>query len=150
MEYASASSPGVVNTRLHFLDSPFRIVATRVLRPMPTDSAVISELSLPTVSAEEQIIWQTSQQTFAYQGNPSIGIINNVVMTINKPTQAEYVGFGEQGGRTVLKRPTYMNYFCRNKFLGFYFLFLIRGIGYDNYNYTKVYGQGALDPKEPL
>ena len=114
MEHASDNSPGVVNTRLHFLDDPFRIVATRVLQPIPTDSSVISELSLPAVTAEEQIIWQTSQQTFAYQEDPSIGIINNVVMNVNKPTQAEYVGFGEQGGRTVLKRPTYMNFFCKN------------------------------------
>lgn len=115
MEYENNTSPGIVNTRLHFLDAPFRMVATRVLKPMPTESAVINELSLPIVTAEEQIIWQTSQQTFAYQGDPTIGIINNVVMNVNKPTQAEYVGFGEQGGRTVLKRPTYMNYFCKSK-----------------------------------
>ena len=114
VEYENESSPGTANTRLHFLDAPFRIVATRVLQPLPTDSAVINELSLPAVTAEEQIVWQTSQQAFAYQENSSIGIINNVVLNAYKPTQAEYVGFGEQGGRTVLKRPTYMNYFCKN------------------------------------
>ena len=114
VEYESETSPGIENTRLHFLDAPFRIVATRTLQPLPTDSAVISELSLPAITAGEQIIWQTSQQAFAYQEDPSIGIINNVVLNVNKPDQAEYVGFGEQGGRTVLKRPTYMNYFCKH------------------------------------
>lgn len=58
---------------------------------------------------------------------------NTVFMNVNKLGLAGYVGFGEQSGRTVLKKPTFMNYFC-----------------YDNYNYTKVYGKGALDPKEPL
>lgn len=103
------------------------------MHPTPTDSDTAKDLGISESSAREQIIWQTSPQTFSYQQDPKIAVINNVVMNVNKPGLAGYVGFGEQGGRTVLKKPTFMNYFC-----------------YDNYNYTKVYGKGALDPKEPL
>ncbi|KAI9657188.1 MAG: hypothetical protein M1821_003355 [Bathelium mastoideum] len=107
--------------------------ATRVLQPMPTDTKMLTEVGLVDVPATEQVVWQTSSQAFSYQGNPNTDVINNVVMNVNKPASAEYLGFGEQGGCTVLKKPTFMNYFC-----------------YDNFNYTKVYGQGALDPREPL
>ncbi|KAI8211645.1 hypothetical protein K4K52_009996 [Colletotrichum sp. SAR 10_76] len=71
--------------------------------------------------------------TFLHQDDKNIDVINNVVLNIDKPGPAQYLGFGEQGGRTVLKEPTFMNYFC-----------------YDNFNYQKVYGQGPLDTKEPL
>lgn len=61
----------------------------------------------------EHVIWQTGAQAFSYQGNQDIPAINNVVLNIKKPTPADYLGFGEQGGRTVLKKPTFMNYFCK-------------------------------------
>ncbi|KAK7393939.1 hypothetical protein QQX98_013278, partial [Neonectria punicea] len=133
VEYENQQATGSVNTCLHFFSSPFRIVATRVLKPLETSPSFVKSLGVLEATDCEQIIWQTTDQAFSYQGNPSIGVINNVVLNVNKPTQAEYLGFGEQGGRTVLKKPTYMNFFC-----------------YDNYNYNKVYSQGALDPKEPL
>lgn len=78
--------------------------ATRVLEPM--------ESSPPGV-LDEQVIWQTTEQAFSYQGDPNIEAINNVVLNVNKPGPAKYLGFGEQGGRTVLKNPTYMNFFCK-------------------------------------
>lgn len=82
--------------------------ATRVLKPMKSSPNGVLE-----TEDFEQIIWQTTEQTFSYQGDPNIGVINNVVLKVNKPGPAEYLGFGEQGGRTVLKRPTYMNFFCK-------------------------------------
>ncbi|KAL9091937.1 MAG: hypothetical protein Q9165_004689 [Trypethelium subeluteriae] len=133
VEYEDGTSSPKVNTRVHILGTPFRIIATRVLQPMPSDSEVLKELGVGGVSAAEQVVWQTASQVFSYQGDPHINVINNVVMNVVKPPSGEYLGFGEQGGRTVLKKPTFMNYFC-----------------YDNYNYTKVYGQGALDTREPL
>lgn len=78
--------------------------------------------------------------------------INNVVLTLSKPGPGEYLGFGEQGGRLVLKNPTFMNYYCR--VLGAYGS-LLKGfankpLGYDNAFYNQLYGQGALDVREPL
>ncbi|CAM1508904.1 Fc.00g026430.m01.CDS01 [Cosmosporella sp. VM-42] len=133
VEYDNQNAVGTVNTRLHFLASPFRIVATRKINPMKPTPSYLKSTGVQELSTSEQVIWQTTAETFKYEGDPNIGAINNVVLNVSKPTSAAYLGFGEQGGRTVLKKPTFMNFFC-----------------YDNYNYTKVYGQGALDPKEPL
>jgi hypothetical protein len=89
--------------------------ATRVLQALPGELTQfeLNELGVSASNLSEQIIWQTSEQAFSYQLNPNINIINNVVMKVVKPAQADYVGFGEQGGRTVMKKPTYMNYFCK-------------------------------------
>ncbi|KAI1029481.1 hypothetical protein LB504_010760 [Fusarium proliferatum] len=133
VEYETSESTGVPNTALHFFASPFRIVATRKLKPLDADPAFLKTVGIDTVSEYEEIIWQTTEETFSYQGNPSIGAVNNVVLNIKKPGPAAYLGFGEQGGRTVIKKPTYLNFFC-----------------YDNFNYSKVYGLGALDTREPL
>ncbi|KAF5576151.1 alpha-glucosidase 2 [Fusarium pseudocircinatum] len=133
VEYETKESTGVPNTALHFFASPFRIVATRKLKPLDADPAFLKTVGIDTVSEYEEIIWQTKEETFSYQGNPSIGAVNNVVLNIKKPGPAAYLGFGEQGGRTVIKKPTYLNFFC-----------------YDNFNYSKVYGLGALDTREPL
>ncbi|KAF5661454.1 alpha-glucosidase 2 [Fusarium circinatum] len=133
VEYETKESIGVPNMALHFFASPFRIVATRKLKPLDADPAFLKTVGIDTVSEYEEIIWQTAEETFSYQGNPSIGAVNNVVLNIKKPGPAAYLGFGEQGGRTVIKKPTYLNFFC-----------------YDNFNYSKVYGLGALDTREPL
>lgn len=131
VDYLNESSEGIINTRLHFFGNPFRIVATRALQPLSADPDAINELGITT--SVEQIIWQTTSQAFSFSGDPNIKVINNTVMNIKRPGSSQYLGFGEQGGHTVLKKPTYMNYFC-----------------YDNYNYKKVYNQGALDTREPL
>ncbi|KXJ94870.1 glycosyl hydrolases family 31-domain-containing protein [Microdochium bolleyi] len=132
VEFENAQAQGQAATKLHIFANPFRILATRVLEPSP--SATFQDgVGVAALAASEQIIWQTTEQAFVQKQNPSIGVINNVVLNIEKPAPAQYLGFGEQGGQTVLKKPTYMNFFC-----------------YDNFNYTKVYGQGALDPREPL
>ncbi|KLP23501.1 Uncharacterized protein LW94_8495 [Fusarium fujikuroi] len=124
VEYETSESTGVPNTALHFFASPFRIVATRKLKPLDADPAFLKTVGIDTVSEYEEIIWQTTEETFSYQGNPSIGAVNNVVLNIKKPGPAAYLGFGEQGGRTVIKKPTYLNFFF--------------------------YGLGALDTREPL
>ncbi|KAH9225626.1 glycoside hydrolase family 31 protein [Colletotrichum gloeosporioides 23] len=127
-----ADTAGTEVTSLHFLAEPFRIIATRKLDP--SDVATLTDVGI-TTTATEHVIWRTTTETFCHQdgSQQGIGAINNVVLNIEKPGPAQYLGFGEQGGRTVLKEPTYMNYFC-----------------YDNFNYQKVYGQGPLDTKEPL
>ncbi|KAF7546076.1 hypothetical protein G7Z17_g8689 [Cylindrodendrum hubeiense] len=86
--------------------------ATRVLKPLKSNPSFLNSVGVLNISDSEHVIWQTTAHTFSYQSDPNIGVINNVVLKINKPTPAEYLGFGEQGGRTVLKKPTYMNFFC--------------------------------------
>jgi hypothetical protein len=73
----------------------------------------LKTVGIDAVSEYEQIIWQTTDQTFSYQGDPIIDAVNNVVLNIKKPGPAAYLGFGEQGGRTVIKKPTYLNFFCK-------------------------------------
>ncbi|KAF4996639.1 hypothetical protein FGRMN_4385 [Fusarium graminum] len=132
-EYHGKGTAPVPKTSLHIFASPFRIVATRKLQTLAADPSFLKSVGVDALAESEQIIWQTTDQVFSYQLNKNIDPINNVVLNIQKPGPAEYLGFGEQGGRTVLKKPTYLNYFC-----------------YDNFNYSKVYGQGALDSREPL
>ncbi|KAF5228687.1 hypothetical protein FAUST_10917 [Fusarium austroamericanum] len=134
IEYENKVAIATPKTSLHIFSSPFRLVATRKLRLLQeSDPSLLQSVGVDTTSEVEQIIWQTTDQTFSYQQNSDIDAINNVVLNIKKPGPAEYLGFGEQGGKTVLKKPTYLNYFC-----------------YDNFNYLKVYGKGALDGREPL
>ncbi|KAM0489552.1 hypothetical protein ACHAP8_012462 [Fusarium lateritium] len=133
-EYANSNAEAKPKTSLHIFSSPFRIVATRKLTVLPEgDQSISNSVGINNALEVEQIIWQTTDQTFSYETNGSIDAIKNVVLNVKKPGPAEYLGFGEQGGKTVLKKPTYLNYFC-----------------YDNFNYLKVYGKGALDSREPL
>lgn len=81
---------------------------------MDADPSLLQSVGVDTTLGIEQIIWQTTDQAFSYQQNKEIDAINNVVLNVKKPGPAEYLGFGEQGGRTVLKKPTYLNYFCRS------------------------------------
>ena len=127
---AIAGKDGVVCTKALFRKDPFQIQCTKVIQPQPAIS------SLPpgevAASSVEKVVWQTSPtQTFLQ--NPEAPRATNIILNVAKPVPAKYVGFGEQGGRTVMKSATLMNYFC-----------------YDNLNYEKVYNQGALDAREPL
>ncbi|KXH41643.1 hypothetical protein CSIM01_13629 [Colletotrichum simmondsii] len=134
VDHTAQNPSGAVKTRLHFFASPFRIIATRPgLEPREKIPSFIAKAGIQGTSISEEVIWRTADQAFSYNGDPEIDAINNVILRMHKPPPAHYLGFGEQGGKTVLKKPTYMNYFC-----------------YDNFNYRKVYGRGALDDKEPL
>jgi alpha-glucosidase len=57
----------------------------------------------------------------------------SVVHAIRKPATARYIGFGEQGGKSLVKNTEQVNYF-----------------NFDNMRYRQVYNQGPLDPREPL
>jgi hypothetical protein len=88
--------------------------ATRKLTVLPEgDQSISQSVGINTAAEVEQIIWQTTDQAFSYETNGSIDAIKNVVLNVKKPGPAEYLGFGEQGGKTVLKKPTYLNYFCK-------------------------------------
>ena len=57
----------------------------------------------------------------------------SIVHAIRKPATARYIGFGEQGGKSLVKNTEQVNYF-----------------NFDNMRYRQVYNRGPLDSREPL
>lgn len=57
----------------------------------------------------------------------------SIVCAMRKPATARYIGFGEQGGESLVKNTEQLNYF-----------------NFDNMRYRQVYNQGPLDSREPL
>lgn len=57
----------------------------------------------------------------------------SVVISIDKPATAKYIGFGEKGGASLCKNSQQLSYF-----------------NFDNMRYKSVNGIGPLDPREPL
>ena len=56
-----------------------------------------------------------------------------IVQAVCKPATARYIGFGEQGGKTLCKNTGRVTFF-----------------NYDNMRYRQVYNRGPLDGREPL
>jgi alpha-glucosidase len=57
----------------------------------------------------------------------------SIVHAIRKPPSARYIGFGEQGGKSLIKNTEQVNFF-----------------NFDNMRYTQAYNQGPLNTREPL
>lgn len=77
------------------------------------------------------LVWQTAQPGIYYAPNGPDDYA--IIQAVNKPATAKYVGFGEQGGRSLSKNTEQLNYF-----------------NFDNMRYRQVYDQGPLDSREPL
>ncbi|KAG8796592.1 hypothetical protein FRC12_016579 [Ceratobasidium sp. 428] len=73
-----------------------------------------------------KVVWQTKVNGMLYSKMAT-------VIEVHKPSMARYLGFGEQGGRQLLKSRVILDYF-----------------NYDNMTYSQVHGQGPLDAREPL
>ncbi|KAA8895125.1 alpha-1,4-glucan lyase [Sphaerosporella brunnea] len=113
--------------------SPFRIQAIRklqLLKPLyPMPGSIVSG----NADGNYRVIWETSPKTFRWHQHPQHAMLKDIVLDVIKPGHGEYMGFGEQGGTSFAKTPTFMNYFnC------------------DNMQYQQVYNQGPLDSREPL
>lgn len=80
---------------------------------------------------EDFLVWQTADTPvyFTPNGNEDYAIIQ----AVNKPANAKYIGFGEQGGQSLSKNTEQVNYF-----------------NFDNMRYRQVYNCGPLDAREPL
>lgn len=66
----------------------------------------------PTASrAIEKIVWQTSPKTFRWNIHPVVSVVKQVILDVIKAGHGEFIGFGEQGGTSFMKTPTFMNYF---------------------------------------
>ncbi|KAI6752279.1 hypothetical protein HG530_013648 [Fusarium avenaceum] len=116
---------------------PFQITAVRVLENSPpveklpelqtTDAGAVKQLELPiSKGAQAAVIWRTKPRGLQYSGTAT-------VLSVEKSVTADFMGFGEQGGKNLFKKRTYMNYF-----------------NFDNMRYQNVYGKGPLDDREPL
>ncbi|KAG0125373.1 glycosyl hydrolases family 31-domain-containing protein [Tuber indicum] len=118
--------------KLFLHKDPFRIQAVRVLTPLP-DLYPIPEAPSTASRATEKIVWQTSPETFRWSIHPVVSVVKQVVLDVIKAGHGEFIGFGEQGGTSFMKTPTFMNYF-----------------NFDNMQYQQVYSKGPLDAREPL
>ncbi|KAM0489631.1 hypothetical protein ACHAP8_012386 [Fusarium lateritium] len=116
---------------------PFQIIVVRVLESNPpaeklpelqsVTSGSSKQLELPrTAGAQATMIWKTQPRGLQYTERAT-------VLSIEKSVTANFMGFGEQGGKNLFKKKTYMNYF-----------------NFDNMRYQNVYGKGPHDDREPL
>ncbi|KAM5354780.1 hypothetical protein ACJ41O_001426 [Fusarium nematophilum] len=127
-----------VEVQLRIQMDPFQITAVRVLNSAPpaeklpelqtTEISILDKIQFSQArdGAQAAIIWKTKPRGLQYQGHATI-------LAVEKSVTADYMGFGEQGGKDLFKKKTYMNYF-----------------NFDNMRYQNVYGQGPLDDREPL
>ncbi|KAF8461242.1 glycosyl hydrolases family 31-domain-containing protein [Kalaharituber pfeilii] len=116
---------GNVATELRIYKSSFRIEAVReVEETRPRGPREVSS------SQSSKVVWSTPAGCLGYK---TVGTTQNIIFAASKPGSARYMGFGEQGGQELLKKPTFMNYF-----------------NFDNMMYSSVYGIGPKDSREPL
>jgi len=76
-------------------------------------------------------IWQTAAPAIQFTPNGATDFA--IVQCVQRPVTGAYVGFGEHGGKSLLKANERLTYF-----------------NFDNYEYREVYGIGPLDQREPL
>ncbi|MBE9212004.1 alpha-glucosidase [Plectonema cf. radiosum LEGE 06105] len=78
-------------------------------------------------------VWETADSGIYYTFNGSEKEDYAIIQAIEKPATAKYIGFGEQGGKSLSKNTEQVNYF-----------------NFDNMRYRQVYNVGPLDNREPL
>lgn len=94
---------------------PFQITAVRVLESLaPAEKlpevqsfevGTLEKLSVTTTKgAQNAVIWKTKPRGLRYTNRATI-------LAIEKSVTADFMGFGEQGGKDLFKKKTYMNYF---------------------------------------
>ncbi|KAI5839123.1 alpha-1,4-glucan lyase [Morchella snyderi] len=119
-------------TSLYIYKHPFRIQAARVLKPA-SDLYPLPNVITTQAASSVKTVWQTSAKTFRYKAQGEHAVLKPVILDVVKAGHGEFVGWGEQGGSSFMKKPSYMNYFNS-----------------DNMQYQQVYNQGPKDPREPL
>ncbi len=78
-------------------------------------------------------VWGTAEPGIYYTFNGQEKEDYAIIQAIEKPATAKYIGFGEQGGKSLCKNTAQVNYF-----------------NFDNMRYRQVYNIGPLDDREPL
>jgi hypothetical protein len=104
-----------VELQLWVQRDPFQITAVRVLESLAPaeklpeiqsfEASTFEKLSLTTAKgAQSAVIWRTKPRGLRYTNRATI-------LAVEKSVTADYMGFGEQGGKNLFKKKTYMNYF---------------------------------------
>lgn len=106
----------IIHVRVQF--SPFTI---QITRDVTTDNT--TEI-IPVMSTPEDGL------CYRYAGGFND---YHIMQAVCKPATAKYVGFGEQGGMSLLKNNSRVTYF-----------------NYDNMRYRQIYNRGPLEGREPL
>lgn len=107
-----------VEVQLWIRRDPFQITAVRVLSSLPPsekipelqllDSDSVKQLELQTANgAASAIVWKTKPRGLHYRENAT-------VLVVEKSVTADFIGFGEQGGKNLFKKKTFMNYFSKS------------------------------------
>lgn len=78
-------------------------------------------------------VWETATPGIYYTFTGTEKEDYSIIQAIEKPATAKYIGFGEQGGKSLCKNTEQVNYF-----------------NFDNMRYRQVYNIGPLDDREPL
>ncbi|MEG5055515.1 MULTISPECIES: TIM-barrel domain-containing protein [unclassified Microcoleus] len=78
-------------------------------------------------------VWETAAPGIYYTFTGAEKEDYSIIQAIEKPATAKYIGFGEQGGKSLCKNTEQVNYF-----------------NFDNMRYRQVYNIGPLDDREPL
>ncbi|KAG9127671.1 hypothetical protein FRC07_011055 [Ceratobasidium sp. 392] len=127
------SYSGQFDMRIYIRKRHLKITAVQSLkRQVSGDAFAISESigeelsDLKSIGSDMKIVWTSKSKGLLYSGKTT-------VVEVEKPVTARYLGFGEQGGRQLLKSNIIVDYF-----------------NYDNMTYSQVYGEGPLDSREPL
>jgi hypothetical protein len=103
---------GKPEVRLFVQKSPFRIIATRSLVALGNPQDVVPMVTANEISSLKPdtpcIVWRTAPNGLAWSIKDKT---TNTILSVVKPGAARYIGFGEQGGMSLFKYSTYMNYF---------------------------------------
>ena len=104
-----------VVTQLWIRRCPFQITAVQPLKATPRWNSM-PRLLLPNNNARVNIpetggvrpsvVWQTQMNGVRYQDSATI-------LSVQKPSTAAYLGWGEQGGTSLFKDDTFLNYFSK-------------------------------------
>lgn len=78
-------------------------------------------------------VWEAEESGTYYTFNGTEKEDYAILQLVKKPATAKYIGFGEQGGKSLCKNTAQVNYF-----------------NFDNMRYRQVYNVGPLDGREPL
>ena len=100
LDVANGLPKGSVMLQLLIQKNPFKISAIRPVRLSPS-------IATPAHNYENVVVWETAERGLAYIDRGA------AVLSIKESDIAKYMGFGEQGGKALFKKNTFMNYFSK-------------------------------------
>lgn len=131
LDYKEANGQIVLTT-----NSAYKSIKMQVVVTLAPFGIKVFNVSDSNSKFAEIPVWQTADTPIYYTPNsldPNNPEDYALIQAVKKPANAEYFGFGEQGGRKLNKNTEQLNYF-----------------NFDNMRYRQIYDRGPLDDREPL